>query len=66
MANEFGCGMTTEIEENINIKWKSLYRTKLANYIPEAIQENLLTSTAKEVSARTDLLQAVVQFIAES
>jgi hypothetical protein len=38
---------------------------KLVNYTLEAIQENLLTSTAKEVSARTDLLQAV-QFIADS
>jgi hypothetical protein len=33
-------------------------KRELVNYIPEAIRENLLTSssTAKEVSARTDLL----------
>jgi hypothetical protein len=38
----------------------------LVNYILEAIEENLLTSsTAKEVSARIDLLQAV-QFITNS
>jgi hypothetical protein len=45
----------------------TLYRAKLVNYILEAVEENLLTSssTAKEVSARTDLLQAV-QFIADS
>jgi hypothetical protein len=35
---------------------KTLYHAKLVNYILETIQENLLTSTAKEVSARTDLL----------
>jgi hypothetical protein len=45
---------------------KTLYSAKLLNYILEAIQENLLTSsTAKEVSARIDLLQAV-QFTANS
>jgi hypothetical protein len=39
---------------------------KLVNYILEAVQENLLTSSAaKEVSARIDLLQAA-QFIADS
>jgi hypothetical protein len=40
---------------------KTLYRTKLVNYILEATEENLLTSssTAKEVSIRTDPLQAV-------
>jgi hypothetical protein len=38
----------------------------LVNYILETTEENLLTSsTAKEVSARTDLLQAV-QFITDS
>jgi hypothetical protein len=39
----------------------TLYLAKLVNYIFQAIQENLLTSssTAKEVSARIDLLQAV-------
>jgi hypothetical protein len=46
---------------------KALYCAQLVNYILEAIQENLLTSssTAKEVSARIDLLQAI-QFIADS
>jgi hypothetical protein len=41
--------------------WKTLYRAKLVNYILEAIQENLLTSssTAKKVNTRIDLLQAV-------
>jgi hypothetical protein len=45
---------------------KTLYLANLINYIFEAIQENLLTSSsaAKEVSARIDLLQAV-QFIAD-
>jgi hypothetical protein len=45
----------------------TFYRTKLVNYTLEAIQENLLTSssTAKEVSAKTDLLQAA-EFIADS
>jgi hypothetical protein len=44
---------------------KTSYRAKLVNYILEAIQENLLaSSTAKEVSASTDLIQAV-QFIAD-
>jgi hypothetical protein len=40
---------------------KTLYRAKLVNYNFEAIEENLLTSpsTAKEVSARIDLLEAV-------
>jgi hypothetical protein len=43
---------------------KNLYRTMLVNYILEAIQENLLTSssTAKQANARIDLLHAV-QFI---
>jgi hypothetical protein len=47
--------------EIIKKNFKALYRAKLANYILEAIQENLLTSpsAAKEVSARTDLLLAV-------
>jgi hypothetical protein len=38
-------------------KLKTLYLPKLVNYILEAIQENLLTSssTANEVSARVDL-----------
>jgi hypothetical protein len=46
---------------------KILYRAKLVNYILEAYQENLQTSssTAKEVSASIDLLQAA-QFIADS
>jgi hypothetical protein len=45
---------------------KILYRVKLVNCILEAYQENLLasSSTAKEVSARIDLLQAA-QFIAD-
>jgi hypothetical protein len=45
----------------------TLYLAKLANYILEAIQENLLasSSTDKQVRARIDLLQAV-QFIADS
>jgi hypothetical protein len=40
---------------------KTLYGAKLVNYILEAIQENLLTSssTASEVNARIDLLQAL-------
>jgi hypothetical protein len=40
---------------------RTLYRAKLVNYIREAIQGSLLTSSSavKEVSARTDLLQAV-------
>jgi hypothetical protein len=47
--------------------FKTVYCAKLVNYILKAIQENLLTSSsaAKEVSARTDLLQ-VAQFIADS
>jgi hypothetical protein len=55
--------MDMEIIKNV----KTLYRAKLVNYIPEATEENLLTisSTAKEVSARIVLLQAV-QFIADS
>jgi hypothetical protein len=46
---------------------KTLYLAKLVNYILEAIQENLLTSssTAKEVSAWIDLVQAL-QFIADN
>jgi hypothetical protein len=46
---------------------KTLYRAELVIYILEAIQENLLTlsSAAKEVSARIDVLQAV-EFIADS
>jgi hypothetical protein len=46
---------------------KTLYCAKLVNYILEANEEHLLTSssTAKEVSARIDLLQAV-QFTADS
>jgi hypothetical protein len=48
-------------------KFNTLYRAKLVNYIPEIVQENLLTpsSAAKEVIARFDLLQ-VVQLIAAS
>jgi hypothetical protein len=42
------------------------YRANLVNYTPEAIQETLPTSsTANEVSAMTDLLQAA-QIIADS
>jgi hypothetical protein len=74
MANELGHGITMEIEGNIihpmdmgiinNLK--TLYHSKLVNYILEALQENLLTSsTGKEVSAKTDVLQAV-QLIASS
>jgi hypothetical protein len=46
---------------------KMLYRTKLVNPILDAIAENLLTSfsTAKEVSSKFNLLQAV-QFVADS
>jgi hypothetical protein len=46
---------------------KTLYHAKFLNYIFEAIEENLLTSssTDKEVSAGIDLLQAA-QFIADS
>jgi hypothetical protein len=45
---------------------KTLYYTKLVNYLLGTIQENLQTSfsTAKEVRARIDLLQAV-RFIAD-
>jgi hypothetical protein len=41
---------------------KMMYRGKLANHILDAIEENLLTSfsTAKEVSSKVNLLQAVV------
>jgi hypothetical protein len=55
--------MDTGIIKNL----KTLYCTKLVHYILEATEENLLapSSTAKEVSARTDLLQAV-QLIADS
>jgi hypothetical protein len=54
--------MDTGIIKNL----KTLYLTKLVNYMLEAIQGNLLTksATAKEVSARIDLLQAS-QFIAD-
>jgi hypothetical protein len=74
MANELGRGITMEIEGDVihpmdmgMIKnLKTLYRAKLVNYILEAIKKNLLTSsTAKEVNAKTDLLQAV-QLIAGS
>jgi hypothetical protein len=46
---------------------KTLYHAKFINYIHEAIQENLQTSSsaANEVSARVDLLHAV-QFITNS
>jgi hypothetical protein len=45
---------------------KTLCHAKLVNYILEAIQEYLLTSSpAKEASARIDILQAV-QFIVDS
>jgi hypothetical protein len=46
---------------------KTLCYSELVNYIFEAIEENLLTSSsrAKVVSARTDLLQAV-EFIDDS
>jgi hypothetical protein len=46
---------------------KMLYRGKLVNHILDAIEETLLTSfsTAKEVSSKVNLLQAV-QFVADS
>jgi hypothetical protein len=55
--------MDTGIIKNL----KTLYRAKLVNYILEAVEENLLTSssTSKEVSASIDLLHAL-QFIADS
>jgi hypothetical protein len=42
-------------------KFEDRINAKLVKYIPEKIQENLLTSSsaAQEVSARTDILQAV-------
>jgi hypothetical protein len=48
-------------------KLKTLYSATLVNYIVETIQENLLTSSsaAKEVIARTDLIQPV-HFIPDS
>ncbi|XP_072119240.1 tigger transposable element-derived protein 4-like [Mobula birostris] len=48
-------------------KLKTLYRRKLVNHILEAIEENLLTSsaTAKEVCARVNLLHAI-QFVTDS
>jgi hypothetical protein len=44
-----------------------LYRGKLVNHVLDAIEENLLTSfsTAKEVSSKVNLLQAV-QFFTNS
>jgi hypothetical protein len=67
---EFLSPNTTSLAQPLDMEiiknLKTLYRTKLVNYILEAIQENLLaSSTAKEVSARIDLSQAV-QFIADS
>ncbi|CAK9828167.1 Tigger transposable element-derived protein 4 [Anthophora retusa] len=46
---------------------KVLYREKLINHILQAIEDNLLTSssTAKEVSAKVNILQAI-QFVADS
>ncbi|XP_067126959.1 tigger transposable element-derived protein 6-like [Centruroides vittatus] len=44
---------------------KILYHEKLVNYILEAIEENLLTSSMAKESARINLLQAV-QFVADS
>jgi hypothetical protein len=46
---------------------KLLYRGKLVKHIPDAIEENVLTSfsTAKEVSSKVKLLQAV-RFVAGS
>jgi hypothetical protein len=54
--------MDTGIIKNL----KTLYIAKMVNYILEANQENLLakSSTAKEICARIDLLQAS-QFIAD-
>jgi hypothetical protein len=67
---EFLSPSTTSLVQQMDMgiikNLKTLYCTKLVNYIFEAIQENLLTSsTAKKVSARIDLLQTV-QFIADS
>jgi hypothetical protein len=67
---EFLSSNTTSLVQPMDmgiIKMTTLYCAKLVNYILEATEENLLTSssTAKEVSARIDLLQAV-QFIADS
>jgi hypothetical protein len=55
--------MDMGVIKNLN----TLYCAKLVNFILEAIEGKLLTSssTAKEVSARIDLLEAV-QFIADS
>jgi hypothetical protein len=46
------------IDMGIMKNLKTLYRAKFVNYILEATEENLLTSssTAKEVSTGTDLL----------
>jgi hypothetical protein len=68
---EFLCLNTTSLVQPMDMEiiknLKTLYCSKLVNYILEAIQENLLTSssTDKEVSARIHPLQAV-QFIADS
>jgi hypothetical protein len=71
IQREFLFPNTTSLIQPINTgiikNLKTLYHTKLVNYILEAIQENLLTSSpsAKKVSIRIDLLQTV-QFIANS
>jgi hypothetical protein len=51
-------GTASEHRNHKNVR--VLYRTKLVQYILEAVQENPLTpsSAAKEVHARIDLLQA--------
>jgi hypothetical protein len=68
---EFLSPNTTSLVQLMDVgiikNFKTLYHTEFVNYILEEIQENLLTSssTAKEVSARIILLQAV-QFIADN
>jgi hypothetical protein len=49
------------------IKNLKMYRGKLVNHILDAMEEDLLTSfsTAKEVSSKVNLVQAV-QFVADS
>jgi hypothetical protein len=72
---EFLSPNTTSLVQSMDMgtikNLKTLYRTKLVNYIFEATEENLLTSssTAKEVSARTDLSQSSTvycQYLAKS
>jgi hypothetical protein len=61
LTDNLGLGITKEINRNLTIKlWKqesmlkTLYYTKLVNYILEAIKNLLLSSTVQEISARTD------------